>query len=101
MAIQHKLVITSPPGSTFISFNEWAETRLIEEEIPLWKAAQERQTAYIQAHATSLDLEAGVNVFPDQAAADASEGGDPEFLIFFGRYLLDTGYTAEKIATTI
>ena len=101
MAIQQKLVITVPPGSTYMPIDKWAESILPEEELPLFKAAQERQTAFVQAKATSVDLEAGFNTFADQAAADSSQGGDPEFLVYWYRYLVDTGYTAEKTSETI
>jgi hypothetical protein len=101
MAIQQKLVITVPPGSTYLPLDKWAETTLPEAELPLFKAAQERQTAFVQSKAVSVDLVAGFNTFADQNAADSSEGGDSEFLVYWYRYLVATGYTAEKTSETI
>lgn len=101
MAIQQKLVITVPPGSTYIPLDQWAEATLPESELPLFKAAQERQTAFVASKATSVDLVAGFNTFEDQASADASQGGDSEFLVYWYRYLTATGYTAEKTSETI
>jgi hypothetical protein len=101
MAIQQKLVITVPSGSTYVPVDKWAEAVLPEAELPLFKAAQERQTAFVASKATSVDLVAGFNTFADQSAADASQGGDPDFLIYWYRYLVDTGYTAEKTSETI
>jgi len=101
MAVQQKLVLKVPEGSTYVNLNDWAKLTLPEEEYPLFEAAQTRQTAFVNAKAVSVDFEAGTNTFANESDMESCSGGDPDFLNYWYRYLVDTGITVEQSVETV
>jgi len=97
MAIKQKLTLTTPVGSTFITVDQWAEVALPAEELPLFGAAKKRHDDFISSKAVSVDPFNGEIVFADEAKKDEANplNGDMDFLIYWYRYLQDTGITFE------
>jgi hypothetical protein len=102
MAIKHKITITPPAGEEFVSIDDWAKNALEEQEFPLFVAARERDIAITQATATSIDHETGETIFENQEKLEAGiNKNDPDFLIYFGRYLMDTGMQVSETTENV
>jgi hypothetical protein len=102
MAIKHKITITAPAGAPFVSMEEWARQTLPEEEFPLYEAARTRDIALTQATATSIDFDTGETLFENQEKLEAGiNKNDPDFLIYFGRYLMDTGMQVSETTENV
>ena len=103
MAIKQKLTLTTPVGTTFVTVNEWAKVTLLAEELPLFEAAQQRHNDFIASKANSVDLENGEIVFADESKKNEADplNGDMDFLIYWYRYLQDTGITVQNTVENI
>lgn len=102
MAIKHKVTYVAPAGVEFVSIDDWAKNDLLEEEYKAFVEARDRDIALTQATATSVDIEAGENIFDDEAKMNAgAKNNDPEFLLFFGRYLIDTGMEVKETVENV
>jgi hypothetical protein len=102
MAIKHKITYSAPEGAEFISIDDWAKTALLEEEYKEFIEARDRDIALTQATATSIDIESGESIFDNEEKMNAGvHNNDPQFLLYFGRYLIDTGTKISEITENV
>jgi hypothetical protein len=107
MAIKHKITLVPAVGASLILIDDWAAAVLSEEELALFQASKQRHNDFVASKALSVDMDAGEMMFADEAKLAESQGveptyaGDPDFLQYWGRYLIDNGITVEISTETV
>ena len=76
-------------GGEVVEFHEWAEQSLDTEEYQAWTAAMKKQADVLASANVAADSEG--NMVGSENVVKHEQPCDPEWLVFWERYLEETG----------